>query len=282
MTGWQQISDTDHHGGAYLTSTALKAALKSPAHYRLHMQGKTPDNAAFAFGRAAHSRVLEPWDYPKRYAVAPKVDRRTKDGKSKWAAFVEASAGKEVLKHEDGNTIEAMAKSISNNPDSSRWINPDSDDNFTEQSGIVMDERYGLLACRPDLRVVGDYIVDLKTCARGGASPSNWEKSVVNFSYDLSAAWYVDLARRIDSHDYRFIWVVVEKEAPHAVACYEASYEQLEEGRELYGIALEVISACSARATYPASYFRGTMSMQNPTWSYARVDAARKMMQGLS
>jgi hypothetical protein len=281
MTGWQQISDTDHHGGAYLTSTALKAALKSPAHYRLHMEGKTADKAAFAFGRAAHSRILEPWDYPKRYASIPAFDRRTKVGKADWATWLEdndavevrdasnkisaTSKTREFLSGDDMATIEAMAQSVASNPDASRWLNPEADDNFTEQSGIVMDERYGLLACRPDLRVIGDYIVDLKTCA--SADPDYMSKALVNFGYALSAAWYVDVARRVDGHEYRFIWVMVEKTAPYAVACYEADPQVLAYGRENYNRALEVIAECADNKQWPASYHSGTPFAELPRWA---------------
>jgi len=268
MNGWQQISDADHHSGSYLTSTGLKAALKSPAHFRHHMDGKTADSPAFAFGRAVHGRVLEPWDYQKKFAIAPKVDRRTKDGKAEWAEFCKRSHDKEIVSKDDGAAIEDIAQSIANNPDSSRWLNPDTDDSFVEQSGIVEDDPRGLpwaFACRPDLRVVGDYIVDLKTCK--DASPGHVEKSLVNFGYALSAAWYCDLATRIDGGMYRFVWVFVEKTAPYAVACYEADAEVLAYGREKYEQALDVISEAVKTNQFPASYHRGTMTISLPRWA---------------
>lgn len=265
MNGWQELSDKDHHSGAYITSTALKAALKSPAHYRLHMRGETADNPAFAFGRAAHCRILEPWDYENKFAIAPVCDRRTKEGKATWAAFVEDSDGKEVLKADDGDTIEAMAASLTANVDASRWLNPDADDSFVEQSGVVMDERHGLLACRPDLRVVGDYIVDLKTCA--SADHDYMSRALVNFGYALSAAWYTDLARRIDGGEYRFIWVMVEKTAPFTVACYEADGQVLAYGREKCQHALDVIANASEKNEWPAQYHAGTPFVELPRWA---------------
>lgn len=269
MTGWQQISDKDHHSGAYLTSTALKAALKSPAHFRCHMDGKTADSPEFAFGRAVHGRVLEPWDYTEKFAVAPKVDRRTKDGKAEWAEFCKrAHAGNmEIVSKDDNAIIEDIAQSIASNPDSSRWINPDADDSIVEQSGIIDDSR-GLpwqRACRPDLRVAGDYIVDLKTCK--DASHGSVQKALVNFGYALSAAWYTDIATAIDGGLYRFVWVFVEKTAPYAVACYEADPEVLAYGRDKYTQALDVIEDCVKANQYPASYHRGTMTLTLPRWA---------------
>jgi len=265
MNGWQELSDKEHHSGAYLTSSGLKAALKSPAHFALHQRGETEDKPAFAFGRAVHTRVLEPWEFQSRYAVAPKVDRRTKAGKAEYAEFVEASVDKEVISQDDYDLCEQMAASLTANADASKWLNPDADDSFVEQSGVVMDDRYGLLACRPDLRVVGDYIVDLKTCA--SADGDYMTRALVNFGYALSAAWYTDLARRIDGGEYRFIWVMVEKTAPFAVACYEASPEVLAYGRDKCREALEVIGKCADDNYYPAAYHEGTPMVELPRWA---------------
>ena len=265
MNGWQDnMSNDAHHSGAYLTSTALKAALKSPAQYQLHVAGKTADKPAFSFGRAAHCRILEPSCFSDRFAVAPKIDRRTKSGKAEYADWVEANGDKEAISAVDADAIEGMAESVLNNNDARRWLIP-CDDYRVEQSGIVDDGTGLLKACRPDLRVDRDYIVDLKTCA--SADSDYMTRALVNFGYALSAAWYVDLARAIDGGEYRFIWVMVEKTPPYNVACYEASPEVLAYGRHKYEHALEVIRKCRDENEWPARYHVGTPFVKLARWA---------------
>ena len=70
-----------------------------------------------------------------------------------------------------------------------------------------------------------DCVVDIKTTAN--ASPGEFRRSVYNFSYHLQAQHYMVAAER-----GRFIFIVVERDAPHCVAIYELDDDALKLGYE--------------------------------------------------
>ena len=58
---------------------------KSPAHFRWWKDNPPEDTASLLFGRAVLKFVLEKDDFFNEFAVAPLVDRRTKEGKAEWS-----------------------------------------------------------------------------------------------------------------------------------------------------------------------------------------------------
>ena len=61
-----------------------------------------PQTPAMAFGQYFHTLALEGEDAAKaRYIVAPKCDRRTKEGKARYESFLAESAGLTVIDEED-------------------------------------------------------------------------------------------------------------------------------------------------------------------------------------
>ena len=82
------ISNKDYRKRKGISSTDLKHMVKSPAHFRYWKDNPQEDTPALLFGRAAHKYVLETYDFFTEFAVAPNVDRRTKDGKQIWNDFV--------------------------------------------------------------------------------------------------------------------------------------------------------------------------------------------------
>ncbi|MGA0841051.1 MAG: PD-(D/E)XK nuclease-like domain-containing protein, partial [Pseudomonadales bacterium] len=58
--------------------------------------------------------------------------------------------------------------------------------------------------------------VDLKTTV----DAREFERSVFTFGYDIQAAFYTEVAKVIDGKSRKFIWIVVEKDAPYGVQIY--------------------------------------------------------------
>ena len=67
-----------------VSSTDLKKIAKSPAHFRYWKDHPQEDTPSLLFGRAAHKYMLEKDEFKTEFAVAPNVDRRTKEGKELW------------------------------------------------------------------------------------------------------------------------------------------------------------------------------------------------------
>jgi hypothetical protein len=78
---------------ARLAKTWLDYIHRSPAHLRAYPDGLIPSTQRQEFDALTHSFVLEPDSITSRYLRVPKLDRRTKAGKERYAELsVEASA----------------------------------------------------------------------------------------------------------------------------------------------------------------------------------------------
>ena len=64
---------------------------KSPEYFRFAMDNPQPTTPAMKFGSAIHMNVLQPEEFHINYAVAPKFDKRTKQGKANHAEFVNSN-----------------------------------------------------------------------------------------------------------------------------------------------------------------------------------------------
>ena len=84
--------------------SALWEMRKSPAHYLYKVTHPEEPTPALLFGVAAHMAVLEPERFQAEYIVAPKIDRRTKEGKEAWTALMKS--GKALLSKDDSDKIE--------------------------------------------------------------------------------------------------------------------------------------------------------------------------------
>jgi hypothetical protein len=67
-----------------------------------------------AFGSAVHCAMLEPDDFYKEYHVMPKLDRRTKVGKSEFEDQKQKASGKILLNNDDFKKIEKILVNFRN------------------------------------------------------------------------------------------------------------------------------------------------------------------------
>jgi hypothetical protein len=240
---FQDIPDTEYHASEGLSSSLLKLLLRSPAHY---IQHENKDTAALRFGRALHACVLEFDKFQKHKRIQPDVDRRTKQGKEDYADFVEScTADSIMLTTDDHADILAMNSAI-------RAATNISGD--LEKSGTYHHEGFNVdLRIRPDIMQPDIGLIrDVKSCedAREGA----FRHAVRKYNYDLSAAFYIDVANKILKEKVftRFQWIAVEKSKPFGVMIYDADESLLEQGRAKYMQALTTYAECVNTGHFPA------------------------------
>lgn len=242
---WKQIPNEEYHSEYrnYLSSSDLRRLLRSPAHYRAPAAPSTP---AQEFGTLAHECVLEPDVWKASSRPSPKIDRRTKEGKAlaEWQQAQEAQHGIKYVSEDLYYQVEALAGSVHSSVGSSGFLTS----GVAELSGFTTINDTNIRV-RPDY-LKDDVIVDLKTTT-SDARMESFTRSVFAFGYDVQAALYVDAAKAIDGKQRRFVWIVVEKEAPYGVCIYEASQEVLARGRKLYNQAIETYAQCSAFDVWP-------------------------------
>lgn len=253
---YSQIPNDEYHAGPGISKSGLDLIARSPLHYwqRYLNPDREPvePTPAMALGTAIHTAILEPDTFADVYAIAPKVDRRTKDGKASWEAFQTecATLRKTPISADDYETCGAISRRLHGHPAASVLFGS----GVPEQSVFWTDAETGVLCkCRPDW-LHGGAIVDVKSTEDAGRDA--FARSVVRYGYHVQAAWYLDGWRAATGETLgAFIFAAFEKDAPHAVAFYNADMDMIEVGRQEYRRRLRIYADALASGKwdgYPA------------------------------
>lgn len=236
----------------YLSSSALKSFAKSPNHYIEYVTGKKETTPAMLFGSAFHCWILEPKEFAKRYAVAPKVDRRTKAGKEVWNAFVEGSKDMDVLTQQDMGLILDMHARIREHAPAQKII-----DDCTSYE-LMIDGTIADVTFRGIADGLSDsYIVDLKTCQ--DASPEAFQRTAYQSFYHEQAAAY-----QLLFGVQKFYWIAIEKNAPYNVAVYQQSQDAFMKAKHHLESLVRQWDAWDGK---PQSYGNEVFMLNLPKWA---------------
>jgi len=220
-----------HQKTEYLSKSLLDQVHKSPAHYiaALNKEAKEP-TAAQLFGSLVHSVLFN----QDNFAISPICDRRTKEGKLLYDAFLQDAQGKELIVTEEQyeNALKIVA-AVQQHPKAASLLSEGKAEMpiFGEIDGTKFK-------CKPDFHNTKfDVLVDLKTTQ--DSSPSEFSKSVLNYRYHVQAAFYLDITKA-----KRFFFIAVEKEAPFNVEVYELDQEAIDKGRDEYLADINTYKKC--------------------------------------
>lgn len=207
-------NDAYHADRSAVSSSALKAMLRSPAHYQAGLLAPRKETPAMVFGTAFHAALLEPDLFAESYFVFD-GDRR---GKA-YADALAANPGKRDLKPDEMANIEGMAAAVGA---FSNGVLLDALKIAEREVSIFYEDKDSGVSCkiRPDFLVRSAGIFDLKTT--DDARPQSFLRSAVaDYSYDLSAVMYGEGVDALTGKNLPFYIVAVEKVAPYGVWVYE-------------------------------------------------------------
>lgn len=239
--GLFRIDHEDYHAGPGVSSSQLKALLKSPAHSQVEIE-QTP---AMEFGTAFHTAILEPELFADTYVVVPKFDRRTKQGKADYAEWMDENEGKSFVTQDDMDRLLLMQANVAQ---SKYWDRVKSYDR--EVSVLTTHKETGLfLKCRPDM--LGDMIIDFKTTQDASPEKFFWCMYGKPFLYAVSAAYYQDIVADVTGRRLPFVFCAVEKTPPYGVAWYEMKPAGYEQAARMYQWALRRWHECSEENKWP-------------------------------
>lgn len=256
-----------YHANEAVGHSGLVRIMRSPAHYREYVTNPPEPTLAMALGTAFHTALLEPERFSQSFVLAPRFDRRTKEGKAAAEAWEIENAGKTALTAEQMAAIERMVASVRDHAGAARLLA----NGMAEMSAFWIDRETGIeCKCRPDfLSMAGETvtgIVDMKTCC--DASADGFARAIATLGYDIQAAFYQDGLKALTGRTIPFCFVAVEKEAPYAVAAYKASDEVIEIGRAKYRAALQLLRWCRENDRWPAYQPNGEVETLNlPRWA---------------
>jgi len=192
---------------------------ESPEKFRYAMDNPDEPTPALLFGQMVHMMVLQTWDeWHQAYAVAPKADKRTKEGKEIWASFQAECADRTAVSFDDFQTAKDMTDAVYNNEFASKLLAGSHEVPF-----FWTDEMTGIeCKCRCDcLTYIGDqlYIVDYKSSA--DASVEQFQRDAFRYGYALQAAMYSEGVKANMDGVPKFVFIVQEKKAPYSVNIFE-------------------------------------------------------------
>lgn len=240
-----------------ISQTSLKQVEISPKHYLSYISedAKEPTPAQI-IGSITHSAVLE--QKADGFVVRPEgMKFTTKEGMA-W----KAAQTLPIIDSETHANIYGMTLAVQNHPMARKILYGTGKNEVSvwkrhEPTGLLLKGRADRLTVDGQNLTV---VADLKTCERGGAKEAEFSKSIWNWGYALQAAFYVDLF----GASY-FVFVVVEKEPPHAVACYNLDAQSLAIGRREYEGYLQTIKSCTDSGVWPA-YSDDLRQIALPDW----------------
>ncbi|AMV30855.1 Exodeoxyribonuclease 8 [Pirellula sp. SH-Sr6A] len=259
-------SDAEYHADTSRISNSMMSLLKrSPRlFYQRYILGEAEEPTdAMRFGSYLHTLVLEPEEIPNRYYIAPKVDRRTKEGKAAWAQSQELAIGKELVTEADAQLASLCASSILWHQDFKLFAKL-----ITES---VIEERIDFTfanydcRCKPDMVHVGSRLCfDIKTAK--GASPAAFSKSVAEYGYHRQAAFYRHALQEKYGEYFRFLFVVVETSAPFESAIYELDFDAIEKGEQELETLIAEYRVRLANDDWSPEFSKGINTLSLPRW----------------
>lgn len=236
-------------GEKILTVNASLLKEPTPLHVKATMDDTSDSTSpALALGDAFHKAVLEPEsfdnDFDDFYLMSP-----TKGLDTKRAAEARALNPDHIIVNQEIiDKVKWMRDAIYRHHAIAAMLG---ECNHRELSGVAPDPDKGVVRkIRVDACVgVGEpgevwapYLLDIKT-TRSMASAFDFKREVMNYNYDLQAAFYLDTDALITGRKREaFLFAAVSNSAPYCARLFMASPEMIERGRERYQHRLAAIA----------------------------------------
>lgn len=231
------MNEVEYRKYPAISRSELWKLRESPEKFKWAMEHPEPPTPALIFGQVFHKLALEPMDFGTEFAVAPAVDRRTKDGKAAWAEFTAAADGKTVITQDVFDKASEMVCALDCAPFVKKLLDG------AHELPLFWTDEMTAEPCKVRLDALSEVngqpiIVDLKTTA--DASTDGFMRSAVRLGYHFQAAMYSEGYKQNTGKKPLFVFIAVEKEPPYSVNILQADEAFINHGydifRELIGV----------------------------------------------
>lgn len=262
------MNERDYNATEGIRRSDLWRMEDSPEKFKYFLEHPAEQTSSMVFGSACHKMILEPNDFGSEYAVAPNIDRRTKEGKAMWEAFCTDNAGKTIISADDAETMREMEEALEKCPLANELLRGEGQ---TEVPIFWTDSETGeACKCKNDriVKIDGRYvIVDYKTTV--SAETNKFNSEIWRLGYYFQAGMYSEGLMVSLKLDYRpgFMFVAQEKKQPYAVNVIEVSDEVMNAGVAKYRELLQKYHDCKEVDIWPG-YMIGDVPNDSfvPTW----------------
>ena len=256
----KNLPASEYHKIRALSASSAKLLLRSPSHYLAAMSNPREPSAAMRLGTLCHTLVFEPEMFEAEFAVAPRVDKRTKFGKEAFANFEEANEGKIVIDEFQYEKAKGIAAAALGHPMVEEYMKGG------DAEVTMLWEDYGV-PCKARVDYMcGDVIFDLKTCQ--DASAGGFSRQIGTFQYHLQAAHYANGYQAITGKPLsRFVFIAVETEPPFMTGVYEIDRPAFQSGDVLMRKAAHAFKEAGKPTPPPARYSDDILRLTLPGWA---------------
>ena len=267
---FKDMPDAEYFAHSAISNSKIKELLRSPAHYQHSLTAPHEEKESFVVGSATHCSVLEFLEFDKRFFISDeKIDKRTKIGKERFAEIVIEANGKQILTSENYEKVSGMHNAIMSNSEAGSLFRNGSPEvvAITEIDDVPAKAKFDYLIERNVFWEGVDYdgvIVDLKTT--DDARRDSFSKSIHKFGYDTQCAWYTDVAEKALGGNYLFVFVVVEKAAPHCLSIFQLDDASIHIARMKYRRALALYRECNVTGDW-YGYESSIQTISLPSWA---------------
>jgi hypothetical protein len=242
------------------------------AHMRhAELAGGGDTSEAKEFGVAFHCAIFEPGRFEREYTVAPKFDRRTKQGKADAEAWESANAGKVPIAEDDMMRLVGMQASILNHPKASKVIGRPGP---CEVGCVWRDHASGVWCkVRFDKLLGGAFVIDAKSAR--SVAPRVFENDAWKYGYTVSAAMQADAFEAVTGEplEHNPLFIAVQSKAPYITVVYSATDEMIEDGRREYRKTIRTYAACRASGRWPG-YSDDIIDLYLPGWRARQIEGS--------
>jgi hypothetical protein len=240
------LTNAEYHSLPSVSKSGLDLIRRCPALYKYRRENPIDPTPQMRMGTLTHTAILEPDVFASTIAVAPEVDRRTKEGKLAWEDFCAESGDKEVITAAEMERLEGMREALRAHPAARKAL-----EQIAEVERSIFFQSGGVdCRCRPDAILRNGVMLDLKTTR--DASADAFSRSMATFRYHVQAAFYSDgYAAETGQTPPGFVFLAVETEPPYLCAVYVASEAMILRGRRDYIEDLKTYRTCLETDTWP-------------------------------
>jgi hypothetical protein len=272
--GVHVIKNEDYHKGPGLSSSDIKELIKSPAHFQAYKATPNEPTPQMIRGTLIHNLILEPEKFTETFVVGDFKIRRGKE----YDNLVLNNPDKTIITREEYESAMLCVEAFSREQNVNSELKHLTEKGHRELSFYWNDPLTGILCkVRPDI-LHTDFIVDIKTSRDG--SFDAFQKFIVDYKYFISAPFYLRGVNAVIENEElapkgsflwnvrpkRFIFVVIETEAPYAVSIYELDENSMNFGTKLIDRALESYSESVATDVWQG-YPKGIIPISLPNYA---------------
>lgn len=226
------------------------------------------DTDALALGRAVHTCVLEPDDFPLRYVVWDQGDRRG----NKWKDYKEANANKSIIKEDDYNAACAMRDSCRSHPAAKRLFTSP----YEVETSLVWDDPSSGVRCKTRFDYLGERLSDLKTIHT--LDERTMKNHVCAYGYHVSMAARQQAIHLLTGRLVDAVLLFLCKKAPYECCVRPLAEPAMQRGIEVWHQTLGKIADCRATGIYPG-FADEEMPLELPVWAMS-ADELELTMDG--